>query len=56
METVGFFSLYPIEEGRAARKGPHSKFGYFLSMPQQGVSADITKNSALAILDSQILK
>ncbi len=30
-----------IEEGRAASKSPHSKFGYFLSISQQGVSADI---------------
>jgi hypothetical protein len=31
-----------IEEGRAASKVPHSKFGYFLSSSQQVVSADIT--------------
>jgi hypothetical protein len=36
----------PIEEGRAASKSPHKKFGYFLSISQQAVSADITKNSA----------
>ncbi len=30
-----------IEEGRAASKSPHEKFGYFLSLSQQGVSADI---------------
>ncbi len=35
----------PIEEGRAASRKPHSKFGYFLSIPKQPVSADITKNS-----------
>jgi hypothetical protein len=31
-----------IEEGRAASK---VKFGYFLSMPQPGVSADVIPNS-----------
>jgi hypothetical protein len=36
-----------IEEGRAASKSPHDKFGYFLSISQQAVSADITKNSAV---------
>jgi hypothetical protein len=36
-----------IEEGRAASKSPHQKFGYFLSNSQQTVSADITKNSAV---------
>jgi hypothetical protein len=36
-----------IEEGRAASKSPHQKFGYFLSVSQQAVSADITKNSAI---------
>jgi hypothetical protein len=35
------------EEGRAARKSPHQKFGYFLSMSQQAVSADIIPNSAV---------
>jgi hypothetical protein len=30
-----------IEEGRAASKSPHEKFGYFLSISQQAVSADI---------------
>jgi hypothetical protein len=32
-----------IEEGRAASKSPHYEFGYFLSISQQGVSADITQ-------------
>ncbi len=36
-----------IEEGRAARESPHYKFGYFLSISQQGVSADIIQNSAV---------
>jgi hypothetical protein len=35
-----------IEEDRAASKSPHSKFGYFLSVSQQGVSANIIQNSA----------
>jgi hypothetical protein len=38
---------HPIEEGRAASKNPHYKFGYFLSMSQQAVSADIIPNSAV---------
>jgi hypothetical protein len=38
-----------IEKGRAASK---RKFDYFLSISQQVVSADITKNSAVAILES----
>ncbi len=36
-----------IEEGRAVSKSLHKKFGYFLSISQQAVSADITKNSAV---------
>jgi hypothetical protein len=35
-----------IEKGRAASKSSHYKFGYFLSMSQQAVSADIIPNSA----------
>jgi hypothetical protein len=31
-----------IEEGRAVSKSPHEKLGYFLSMFQQAVSADIS--------------
>jgi hypothetical protein len=38
-----------IEEGRAASRSPHSKFGYFLSMSQQAVSADIIPNSVVGI-------
>jgi len=34
-----------IEESRAARKSPH--FGYFLSIFQQEVSANIIQNSAV---------
>ncbi len=40
-----------IEEGRAASKSPHLKFGYFLSISQQGVSADIIQNLEDACLD-----
>jgi hypothetical protein len=35
----------PIEEGRAASKSPHSTVGYFLSISQQEVFADIIQNS-----------
>ncbi len=38
-----------IEKGKAASKSPHEKFGYFLSMSLQGVSADIIPNSAVGI-------
>jgi hypothetical protein len=41
--------LYNIEEGRAASRSPHQKFGYFLSMSQQALSADIIPNSAVGI-------
>jgi len=37
-----------IEEGRAASKSPHYNFGHFLSISQQGVTADIIQNSAVA--------
>jgi hypothetical protein len=40
--------IWSIEEGRAASKSPHLKFGYFL-MSQQAVSADIIPNSAVGI-------
>ncbi len=30
-----------------AIKSPHEKYGYFLSISQQGVSADIIQNSAV---------
>jgi hypothetical protein len=36
-----------IEEVRAASKSHHSKFGYFLSIFQLAVSADMTTNSAI---------
>jgi hypothetical protein len=39
-------SFCAIEEGRAASKSLHQIFGYFLSMSQQAVSADIIPNSA----------
>jgi hypothetical protein len=43
-----FVVLYvcAIEEGRAAGKSLHKKFGYFFSMSQQAVSGDIISNSA----------
>ncbi len=46
---ISRFNLWvkSIEEGRSARKSPHKKSGYFLSISQQAVSADITKNSAV---------
>jgi hypothetical protein len=34
-----------MEEGRAASKSYFKKFGYFLSMTQQAVSAVIIQNS-----------
>ncbi len=40
--------MWTIEEGRAASKVLiKKKFGYFLSMSQQAVSADIIPNSAV---------
>ncbi len=36
-----------IEEGRAASKSPQYKFGYFLSISHQEVSADTIQNSAV---------
>ncbi len=38
-----------IEEVRGESKSPHYKFGYFLSMSQQEVSAEIIPNSAVGI-------
>jgi hypothetical protein len=43
------YFIYGIEEGRAASKSPHYKFGYFLSMSQRAVSADTIPNSAVGI-------
>jgi len=43
------------EEGRAANKSPHQKFGYFLSLSQQAVSADIIPNSAIGIFSHLVL-
>jgi hypothetical protein len=44
------FSISAIEEGRAASKSPHSKFGYFLYMSQQAaVSANIIPHSSVGI-------
>ncbi len=50
MCDIGASLLFVIEEGRAASKSPHRKFGYFLSLSQQGVSADIIQNSAVHLL------
>jgi hypothetical protein len=36
--------VWGIEKVRAASKSPHSTFGYFLSISQQEVSADIIQN------------
>jgi hypothetical protein len=36
-----------LEEGRAESKSPNSTFGYFHSISQQEVSADIIQNSAV---------
>jgi hypothetical protein len=42
-------SQYTIEEGRTASESPHLKkiWLYFLSISQQTVSVDISKNSAV---------
>jgi hypothetical protein len=37
----------PIEEGSAASESPQYKFGYFLSISQQAVSAISIQNSAV---------
>ncbi len=47
LEKVISVKLPDIEEGRAASKSPHYKIGYFLSMSQQAVSANIIPNSAV---------
>jgi hypothetical protein len=39
-----------MEEGRAASKSPHEKFGYFLTISQQGVSADIIQKVCLLVV------
>jgi hypothetical protein len=41
------YYITPIEEGRAATKCPHLRFGYFLSISQQEVSADVIQISAV---------
>ncbi len=38
--SVLWEAVLSIEEGRAGSKSPHQKFGYFLSMSQQAVSAE----------------
>jgi hypothetical protein len=47
MRTEG--SEQDLEEGRAASKSPHKKFGYLLSISQQGVSADIIQKICLLV-------
>jgi hypothetical protein len=47
------YFIYGIEEGRAASKSPHKKFGYFLSMSQQVFSADTIPNSAVGIFSQK---
>ncbi len=54
LPTTAFWPIaviwaFLIEEGRAASKSPHEKFGYFISISHQAVSVDITKNSAVSI-------
>jgi hypothetical protein len=41
-----------IEKGRMTSKSPHLTFGYFLSISQQDVSADIIQNSAIGNFSS----
>jgi hypothetical protein len=48
------YFIYGIEEGRAASKSPHYKFGYFISMSQQAVSSDTIPNSAVGIFSQKI--
>ncbi len=43
--------VFYIEEGRAASESPRKKFGYFLSIAQQAVSANIIPNSAVQLLE-----
>jgi hypothetical protein len=45
--TIKHMRSKVIEEGRAESKSPHQKFGCFLSLSQQGVSANIIQNSAV---------
>jgi hypothetical protein len=45
------FLVQIIEEGGAVIKSPHKNFGFFLSISQQVVSANITKNSAVAVFE-----
>jgi CRISPR-associated Cas5-like protein len=42
-----------IDEGGAASKSPYYKFGYFLSMSQEAVSADLIPISAVGIFSSK---
>ena len=47
VQSMLLLNVADIEEGRAVSKSPHKKFGYFLSISQQAVSADITQNSGV---------
>ncbi len=44
-KKVLIFRAQPREEGRTASKSPRLRFGSFLFMSQQAVSADIIPNS-----------
>jgi hypothetical protein len=50
-KQISTLNILGIEEGKAASKRPHLKFGYFLSISHQVVSANITKNSSVAIFE-----
>jgi hypothetical protein len=43
-----------IEEGRAVSKSPHYNFGYFLSISQQAVSANIRPPPHLFVLTEPV--
>jgi hypothetical protein len=47
VESLSIPLLLLIEEGRAPSRSPHKKFGYFLSISQQGVSSDSIQNSTV---------
>jgi hypothetical protein len=51
----GFSSIYllSIKEGKAESKSPQKKFGYFLSISQQAISADIIPNLAVGIFSQK---
>ncbi len=47
------WNIWSIEEGRAVSESPHSKFGYFLSISKQGVSANIIQKVCLLVVSLQ---